>query len=367
METADILQTPAATGLAGALLLVCLAPSAVSVACALALGAAGVLAGRRLKAKHAAEVDAARALERRAQMRPWDELASELLPTWRSEVEAVRDSADDAVRRLASGFSHMIAGLTQALAESKQATGQAAGAGGIGATIAQSSQKLQAVVELLKALQAAKEAMLENFAGYAGGLRDMAADVQSIATQIKLLALNGSIEAARAGEPGKAFAVVVAEMRSLAARSAEVGAKISANLHTVNHALERTFGEAPQGDGAGLSPIAQADRHVQSVLDAFGRLAGELSASIELMEGRSQALKREIAEALVEFQFQDRVSQQLAWLAGGMETLRRHAADGAHANAEWSARLRELAARDTALGLHKGAGARARPGEITYF
>ncbi|GAK56017.1 methyl-accepting chemotaxis sensory transducer [Candidatus Vecturithrix granuli] len=103
---------------------------------------------------------------------------------------------------------------------------------------------LQAAQDAQDAEMAIKETMI--------AMQTMAekiASVDDIANQTNLLSLNATIEAARAGEQGKSFAVVAAEVRSLAVQSRdtalEIAALVDSSMRLVDNVGERMIHLSP--------------------------------------------------------------------------------------------------------------------------
>jgi len=85
-------------------------------------------------------------------------------------------------------------------------------------------------------------ASVEAISGLASAVEEIRAFltlVQKISRQSKLLALNAAMEAARAGEQGEGFAVVAAEVRRLAASSAEAAQRTDALVKTMVDNVDR--------------------------------------------------------------------------------------------------------------------------------
>lgn len=337
---------PLVLGLAGAVVaLVFGEASLASLLCALLLLGASAAGGHYLQRSHLAGLAGARhaAADDPSHLR---KLCVRGLPVWTRQIQTTREASDQAVASLTRNFGDIVERLGATLAAAKHSVGGNGDGKDVLAVIRNSESQLARVVEVLQELHRSKDSILEQVRSYAGSLQEMAADVRQIALQIRLLALNGAIEASRAGEAGKAFAVVVGEMRQLSGLSAEMGDRISKKVDAVNASLAGMFGNDASTDAEAAS-IEKAGRDVESVMARFKSLTTGLADSIRTMEDEGERIREQISDALVDFQFQDRVSQILSHAAHSMSRLGTAAERRAEDSLSVEAWLGEMASRYT--------------------
>jgi methyl-accepting chemotaxis protein len=380
------LHAPAVAVLGGILLLVA-GDGGIRVALATLLAVAGVVAGRlslaacrrharqvleRAEAAHLAE-EAVRAAERRGD--GLDALCRSVLPVWARQIDAARRQTEDAITSLSGRFAGIAEKLEAAEAASRDAAG-GLGSGGMVETLEASRSELEAITRSLHKALENKRTMLREIAclaGFTGELKQMAADVGSIAGQTNLLALNAAIEAARAGEAGRGFAVVADAVRKLSTQSAETGKRITEKVEAVNAAIASTLDAADQTAKLDETTIRGADSAVAGILGRFSTAADALGTSSEILQRESTGIRGEVTDVLVSLQFQDRVSQMLMHIRNDLEKLGQQVSASSGGNAAFDVEgwLNQLANTYTMVEQHAvhagGQDARPQESEITFF
>jgi methyl-accepting chemotaxis protein len=308
-------------------------PLTFAVAAVLALVAvvSGVLSVSRQREAQLAVVAAMRrqmdeelAQERAKHVAGLDAVCVEVLPVWSGQIEMARAHTETAITDLSMRF----ASLSQRLSAAVDASGgESGGQAGLVALLQHSQAELNSIISSLRAALEVKRAMLgevQALARFTGDLQKMAQDVADIAGQTNLLALNAAIEAARAGEVGRGFAVVADEVRKLSNLSGETGKKMSATVDTVNKAIASTLRVSEQYAEQDAEMVQNSEQTIAQVLSQFGDATSALSNSTETLRHESQVIGGEIANVLVDLQFQDRVSQMLMHVRNDLDKLDGH-------------------------------------------
>ncbi|MCB0221345.1 MAG: hypothetical protein KDH09_16735 [Chrysiogenetes bacterium] len=212
-----------------------------------------VILDRSLREAFQLRTEAAESVERLARSRRQLSRASNSLMTSVGELEQ-STGALAMVAEQARGESSQIASTTEQVAAGAQALARRAKesadqvsrteseAGTISALV---HQMESAIDEIGHAVTSASQTIggldsrVRNVVGFAG-------DIQEIAAQTTILALNAGIEAARAGEQGRGFGVVAEEVRKLAEDTGDISTKIADLMSEIRQHMEAAVGGTGQ-------------------------------------------------------------------------------------------------------------------------
>jgi methyl-accepting chemotaxis protein len=211
----------------------------------------------------------------------------------------------------------------------------------LSALAAQNRERLDASSAALASVGADAARSAESAEALAAASQEIGAFVtlvRRIARQSKLLALNASMEAARAGEQGEGFAVVAAEIRKLAASSADAAERTAATVAGVLAHVEDSR-EASQRTRETLGTVQLATR---SALDSFA----QVERAVHDAEGWTKEIERTASES-TELILQATV--RLDELARGTENFAASMQQVAAASQQQSATTQEITAAASAL------------------
>ncbi len=284
------------------------------------LGVAGVAVGLWLARGQAQLLD-----EMQAYVAAQAEFTAEVVPIWKGHIEASREQMETAVNALSEQFGGIVDKIDATVqATSMETSGLASGENSLAAVFGRNEAQLSALVAVQNDATARMDAMVTKVQGlnrFIAELQEMATDVDRIAQQTNLLALNAAIEAARAGEMGRGFAVVAKEFRMLSNQSGETGRRIAEKVTVISADIVETCDMVTGSVTQEESSLATSQATIAKVLADFKAVIDIFQHSTDVLKDESIGIQDQINQALVAFQFQDRVSQILVQVIKNMELM----------------------------------------------
>jgi aerotaxis receptor len=132
------------------------------------------------------------------------------------------------------------------------------------------------------------DARINKLTAAATRIGDVIELINSIASQTNLLALNATIEAARAGDAGRGFAVVAAEVKALAAQTAQATNEIGSQIAEIQSATTDSVA-AIKGIGTTIGNISRVTSAIAAAIEEQGAATNEISRNVQqAAEGTSR-------------------------------------------------------------------------------
>lgn len=260
-------------------------------------------------------------------------LSDEFIPTLKeseSNIRGIKSTQDDAVETLSESF-----GRLQALVNTQANTIQSLIRADASEEILYSERMrkfadstsdtldkfIKSTVDMSASSMALLDQVTEIYESVPQVLKAVK-DIDSIADQTNLLALNAAIEAARAGEHGRGFAVVADEVRSLSNRSSQFSDAIQAQLNAMSTQIEGLTGEVGRLASYDVSYVIDGKKEINNALASIINKAETDSEIAVGLERLSQDLDQALSQAIRGLQFGDINGQNLSFTLDTIATLR---------------------------------------------
>ena len=267
------------------------------------------------------------------------DFSSEALTRVSSEFAIQITEMRDEIGRTQSIFSEAVGGLIASFhgmnqhVQQQRALGMQVVTGGIGeaSSVAEFEQFASKTSETLRQfvdsviensrLAMSLVEMTDKITSQMREVRGRLSDIEGIAKQTNLLALNAAIEAARAGEAGRGFAVVADEVRDLSGRTNHFSKQIRDALGSMQLTIEATEQAINQMAAKDMTFALTSKGDVEQAMAGIDALNHRTGETIGQLNTIASEVEVAVNQAIVSLQFQDMVTQLLDHVLRRLEVL----------------------------------------------
>ncbi len=292
---------------------------------------------------------------------------------WTQHLGTAQSQMREATDQLLQGFAQILQELDAIVEPDRHGSPGHAGLDQRAAMLTQCEERLRGLIENFHGfVQSRDEVMgsVRSLAGASASLRDMAEDVAKLARQTNLLSLNAAIEAARAGPSGRGFAVVATEVRRLSSESGETGQRITERVNEFGVRMHAALKQAEQRTEQDAAVIHSSETTVAEVVGQVDSAVSQLNERAAELSARGEAVRAQVEQLMIAFQFQDRVHQIMdqvtASIASGVDRMCQALVSGQAPTAdEWQALLSAGYTTDEQRAIHTGGAPAAASAQST--